>query len=81
MHGLPQRVQGPDVLAVSEPDAAHALQPRRQGRRRGEGAAHRRRLRRAARGVVVVVVVLLLLLRHELGNLPLELRLAFLQLP
>lgn len=82
MHGLPQRVQGPDVLAVSEPDAAHALQPRRHGRGRGEGAPRRRMLRRAARGVVLLLVLrTLLLLRHQVGNRPLELRVALLQLP
>jgi len=69
--GLP--LQGPDVLAVSEPDVAHALQPRRQGRGRGEGAPRQRRLWRAARCMVLRA---LLLLWHQLQNLLLELRLA-----
>lgn len=83
MHGLPQRVQGPDVLPVGEPDAGHALQPRRRRRReRGEGAPRRRRrrrrlLRRAARRVGMLDLPL----RHELGDLPLELGLAVLQVP
>ena len=80
MHGLAQRVQRPDVLPVGEPDATHPLQPRGRGRERGEGAPRRRRLRRrrrAARRVDLRALVL----RRELGNLPLELGLALLQLP
>lgn len=73
VHGLPQRVQDPDVVPVGESGAAHALQePRRRRRLRERGApllrGQRRRPPRAAA------------LRHDPGYLPLELGLALLQL-
>ena len=81
MHGLAQRVQRPDVLPVGEPDTAHSLQPRGRGRERGEGAPRRRGLLRRRRRAARRVDLRALVLRRELGNLPLELDLALLQLP